>query len=179
MLGKHAEDLLPTDVPPNVYETLAASPITDVHILGRRGPMQVRFTPLELRELGELNDVEMVLYDEDFEMDAASQRAIETNKQVFVLNRIMSAWRGKAKNPSATRRMHLHFYAKTRRDRRRRDRDHGAAVRAHQAGRRRWRDRDRRDPRACRAGGVSRGGLFRLAVAGHPVRRQARRDPQS
>jgi ferredoxin/flavodoxin---NADP+ reductase len=112
MLGKHAEDLLPTDVPSNVYETLAASPITDVHILGRRGPMQVRFTPLELRELGELNDVEMVLYDEDFEMDAASQRAIETNKQVFVLNRIMSAWRGKPKNPSASRRMHLHFYAR-------------------------------------------------------------------
>ena len=42
----------------------------------------------------------------------ASQRAIETNKQVIVLNRIMSAWRGKPKNPSATRRLHLHFYAK-------------------------------------------------------------------
>jgi ferredoxin/flavodoxin---NADP+ reductase len=112
MLAKHAEDLLPTDVPPNVYETLAASPITDVHILGRRGPMQVRFTPLELRELGELTGVEMVLHDEDFEMDAASQRAIDTNKQVFVLNRIMNAWRGKSKNPAATRRIHLHFYAR-------------------------------------------------------------------
>jgi ferredoxin--NADP+ reductase len=41
MLAKHAEDLLPTEVPRTVYERLAASPITDVHLFGRRGPIQV------------------------------------------------------------------------------------------------------------------------------------------
>jgi ferredoxin/flavodoxin---NADP+ reductase len=111
MLAKHAEDLLPTDVPANVYDTLATSAITDVHILGRRGPTQVRFTPLELRELGELNDVDMVLYDEDFDLDPAAQQAIETNRQVFVLNRILNSWRDK-KPSGASRRLHLHFYAK-------------------------------------------------------------------
>ena len=111
MLAKHAEDLLPTDVPANVYDTLADSPVTDVHILGRRGPTQVRFTPLELRELGELNDVDVVLYDEDFTLDPAAQQAIETNRQVFVLNRILNSWREK-KERGASRRLHLHFYAR-------------------------------------------------------------------
>lgn len=50
MLAKHPEDLLPTEVPDNVYAGLQASPVTDVHVFGRRGPMQVKFTPLELRE---------------------------------------------------------------------------------------------------------------------------------
>ena len=45
ILAKHPEDLLPTEIPDNVYEGLQASPVTDVHIFGRRGPMQVKFTP--------------------------------------------------------------------------------------------------------------------------------------
>ncbi|MCJ1672000.1 FAD-dependent oxidoreductase [Rathayibacter sp. VKM Ac-2929] len=111
MLAKHAEDLLPTEVPPNVYDALAASPVTDVHVFGRRGPAQVKFTPLELRELGELRDVDMVVADEDFVLDAASQAAIETNKQVMVINRVLNQWRTREVG-SASRRLHLHFWAK-------------------------------------------------------------------
>ncbi|MCJ1701327.1 FAD-dependent oxidoreductase [Rathayibacter festucae] len=111
MLAKHAEDLLPTEVPPNVYDALAASPVTDVHVFGRRGPAQVKFTPLELRELGELRDVDMIVADEDFVLDAASQAAIETNKQVMVINRVLNQWRTREVG-SASRRLHLHFWAK-------------------------------------------------------------------
>ncbi|MHC2185882.1 FAD-dependent oxidoreductase [Rathayibacter agropyri] len=111
MLAKHADDLLPTEVPPNVYEGLKASPVTDVHVFGRRGPAQVKFTPLELRELGELRDVDMIVADEDFELDPASQAAIETNKQVMVINRVLNQWRTREVG-SATRRLHLHFWAK-------------------------------------------------------------------
>ena len=85
MLAKHAEDLLPTEVPDNVYRGLASSAVTDVHVFGRRGPAQVKFTPLELRELGELRDVDMVVYDEDFDYDEASKAAIASNKQVLVI----------------------------------------------------------------------------------------------
>ncbi|WP_339620782.1 FAD-dependent oxidoreductase [uncultured Salinibacterium sp.] len=110
MLAKHADDLLPTEIPANVYEGLKASPVTDVHVFGRRGPMQVKFTPLELRELGELNDVDMVVYEEDFDYDDASRAAIESNKQIMVLDRIFTKWRGEEKG-NASRRLHLHFYA--------------------------------------------------------------------
>ena len=93
MLAKHADDLLPTEIPANVYEGLKASPVTDVHVFGRRGPAQVKFTPLELRELGELRDVDMIVYDEDFDYDEASKTAIASNKQVMVIDRVLQQWR--------------------------------------------------------------------------------------
>ncbi|WP_378147886.1 FAD-dependent oxidoreductase [Cnuibacter sp. UC19_7] len=111
ILAKHADDLLPTEIPANVYEILKTSPVTDVHVFGRRGPAQVKFTPLELRELGEVPDVDMVVYDEDFDLDEASKVAIETNKQVFVINKVLNQWREREVG-SASRRLHLHFYAK-------------------------------------------------------------------
>jgi ferredoxin--NADP+ reductase len=111
MLAKHADDLLPTEIPANVYEVLKKSPVTDVHVFGRRGPAQVKFTPLELRELGELRDVDIIVHDEDFELDEASKLAIETNKQVMVLNRILNSWREREVG-QASRRLHLHFYSR-------------------------------------------------------------------
>jgi NADPH-dependent glutamate synthase beta chain and related oxidoreductases len=117
MLAKHADDLLPTEIPANVYAVLKNSPVTDVHIFGRRGPAQVKFTPLELRELGELRDVDMILYDEDFDYDEASKAAIASNKQVMVIDRVLQKWRerpsaGSGTGAGASRRLHLHFYAR-------------------------------------------------------------------
>jgi len=111
ILAKHADDLLPTEIPDNVYEVLKASPVTDVHVFGRRGPAQVKFTPLELRELGEVRDVDMIVYDEDFDHDEASKTAIATNKQVFVIDKVLNQWRQREVG-QASRRLHLHFYAK-------------------------------------------------------------------
>jgi len=110
MLAKHPDDLMPTEVPDNVLDGLRASPVTDVHVFGRRGPMQVKFTPLELRELGEMRDVDMIVHDEDFVLDDASKRAIESNKQIFVINKTFEQWRQREVG-SASRRLHLHFYA--------------------------------------------------------------------
>ncbi len=116
MLAKHADDLLPTEIPENVYAGLKESTVTDVHVFGRRGPAQVKFTPLELRELGELNDVDMVVYDEDFDYDEASKAAIASNKQVMVIDRVLQSWRQRPsvnnEGGTASRRLHLHFYAK-------------------------------------------------------------------
>ncbi|MFB7892633.1 FAD-dependent oxidoreductase [Microbacterium sp. NPDC056044] len=116
MLAKHAEDLLPTEIPDNVHQGLAASAVTDVHVFGRRGPANVKFTPLELRELGELRDVDMVVYDEDFDYDDAARAAIASNKQVMVIDRVLQSWRKRDSvnnaGGTASRRLHLHFYAK-------------------------------------------------------------------
>ncbi|MEY9853061.1 ferredoxin--NADP+ reductase [Leifsonia sp. EB41] len=111
ILAKHADDLLPTEIPDNVYDILKESPVTDVHVFGRRGPAQVKFTPLELRELGELRDVDMILYEEDFEYDEHSKDAIASNKQVMVIDRVLQQWRQREVG-AASRRLHLHFYAK-------------------------------------------------------------------
>lgn len=110
MLAKHADDLLPTEIPANVYEGLTASPVTDVHVFGRRGPAQVKFSPLELREMGELRDVDMIVHDEDFDYDEASKEAVASNKQVFVIDKVLNQWRER-ETGAASRRIHLHFYA--------------------------------------------------------------------
>jgi len=111
MLAKHADDLLPTEIPANVYEGLKASAVTDVHVFGRRGPTSVKFTPLELRELGELPGVDIVVYDEDFDYDDAARDAVASNKQVFVIDKVLNKWRERPAG-TASRRLHLHFFAK-------------------------------------------------------------------
>lgn len=111
VLSKHADDLLVTEIPANVYEGLKASPVTDVHVFGRRGPAQIKFTPLELRELAHSRDVDIVLYDEDFQFDEASEEAMTTNSQVKVMMKTLNKWREEQKETeqTASRRLHLHF----------------------------------------------------------------------
>jgi ferredoxin--NADP+ reductase len=118
MLIKHADDLLPTEIPANVYEGLKASPIEEMHVFGRRGPAYVKFTPLELRELGEVRDVDMVIDERDFAFDDPYVDEVLTkNKQVVVMTRIMNKWRDEQKEREqsgehASRRLHLHFWSK-------------------------------------------------------------------
>ncbi|MFW0108164.1 FAD-dependent oxidoreductase [Rothia sp. P7181] len=111
VLSKHADDLLVTEIPDHVYEGLKSSPVTDVHVFGRRGPAQIKFTPLELRELAHSRDVDIVLYEEDFQFDEASQEAMETNSQVKVMMKTLNSWLEKQKEEpqTASRRLHLHF----------------------------------------------------------------------
>lgn len=108
VLAKPARDMLSTDIPANVYEGLAASPVTDVHVFGRRGPAQVKFTPLELREACHVAGVDAIVYDEDFQYDAGSQAAIENNNQTRVMVSTLEGLRGKGLS-GAPRRLHLHF----------------------------------------------------------------------
>src|SRR3954470_21112981 len=58
------DELVSTDVPDAVLEALRAGRVRDVHVLIRRGPQQVRFTPVELRQLGDLADAEIVVHDD-------------------------------------------------------------------------------------------------------------------
>ena len=109
MLSKHADDLLVTEIPENVYRGLKSSPVTDVHVFGRRGPAQVKFTPLELRELAHSRDVDIVLYPEDFEFDAASEEAASTNNQIKTMVNTLTNWLVEEQDTGASRRLHLHF----------------------------------------------------------------------
>ncbi len=113
VLAKHPIDLLTTDVPANVHAGLEASPVTDVHVFGRRGPGHVKFTPIELRELGEVPDVDIVVYDDDFERaegDPHAEALFAANNQVKVMTRTLNGWRKPADQVStASRRLHLHF----------------------------------------------------------------------
>jgi len=108
ILAKHPKDLLPTEIPDNVYEGLEASPVTDVHVFGRRGPAQVKFSPLELRELGHVPDVDVIVYPEDYDFDEGSMAAVEGHHQTKQVVKTLTDWT--LREPTgASRRIHLHF----------------------------------------------------------------------
>ncbi len=109
MLIKRPDDLLSTDIPHHVYEGLKASPVTDVHVFGRRGPAQVKFSPLELREALHIEGVQAIVYDEDFQYDEGSQAAIDSNNQIRVMVKTLEDLRENPQEPQE-RRLHLHFF---------------------------------------------------------------------
>jgi ferredoxin--NADP+ reductase len=110
VLSKPAEAMLSTDIPDNVYQGLRASQATDVHVFGRRGPAQVKFSPLELREAVHIEGVDTIVYDEDFQYDEGSQKAIDSNNQTRVMVKTLEELRSNELT-GAKRRLHLHFFS--------------------------------------------------------------------
>lgn len=109
ILAKTADELLTTDIPDNVYQGLKASPVTDVHVFGRRGPAQAKFTPLELRELDHSPNVEVIVSPEDIEFDDGSIAALRASKQIDMVVKTLQEWAIREPG-SRPRRLHLHFF---------------------------------------------------------------------
>ncbi|AYX82513.1 pyridine nucleotide-disulfide oxidoreductase [Corynebacterium sp. LK22] len=73
ILAKTGEELHVTEIPDNVYEVLKTNKAKEVHVFGRRGPAQAKFTPLELKELDYSPNVEVVVDPRDIDYDSASE----------------------------------------------------------------------------------------------------------
>ncbi|HST15326.1 MAG TPA: FAD-dependent oxidoreductase [Gaiellaceae bacterium] len=80
MLALTADELAPTDTIDEAADAIAASPLREILMLGRRGPVQAAFTPPELKELGALQDAEPVVDAHDLDIDAASRAELEADR---------------------------------------------------------------------------------------------------
>ncbi|GAA4734039.1 FAD-dependent oxidoreductase [Nocardioides endophyticus] len=108
MLAKPAEEQLVTEIADNVFQGLSLNQVTDVHVFARRGPAQVRFTPMELRELSHSPEVDVIVHPEGFEIDEASQAAISGNKSTrLVVDTLLKYV--EAEPTGASRRIHIHL----------------------------------------------------------------------
>ena len=56
ILAKTPEELSTSDLPDYAAEALREARITELHLLGRRGPVEAKWTNVELREMGRLAD---------------------------------------------------------------------------------------------------------------------------
>jgi ferredoxin--NADP+ reductase len=56
VLVKTPAEMSETDIAHHSAEAIEASPITDVYMFGRRGPVEAKFTNVELREMGKLDN---------------------------------------------------------------------------------------------------------------------------
>lgn len=109
MLARGAAELNPTDMPQAALSALAASRVTEVHMVGRRGPSQARFTTKELRELGGLPDAEVTVDPQELALDPAYA---DPSALPAAQRRNVEVLRGWAAAPgrSAARRIHLRFF---------------------------------------------------------------------
>ncbi|RKS67966.1 ferredoxin--NADP+ reductase [Motilibacter peucedani] len=76
ILLRPADELARTDVPPHVLDVLRASPIESVSLVGRRGPAEARWTTKELKELGSLTGVDVVVEPAELAVDAAGEQRL-------------------------------------------------------------------------------------------------------
>ncbi|MFC9732691.1 FAD-dependent oxidoreductase [Streptomyces roseolus] len=92
ILAKTADELLPTEIPANVYEGLKANKALEVHVFGRRGPAQAKFSPMELRELDHSPTIEVIVNPEDIDYDEGSIAERRKNKQTDMVAKTLENW---------------------------------------------------------------------------------------
>jgi ferredoxin--NADP+ reductase len=108
ILAKTAHELGVTDMPDHVLEVLDASAVSDIYIVGRRGPAQAKFTTKELRELGELANADVVVDPAELVLDEAGKELVETNKTVRRNLETLQEWSTRSQL-GRPRRIHLRF----------------------------------------------------------------------
>jgi ferredoxin--NADP+ reductase len=109
ILAKTADELLPTEIPPNVYEGLKQNKAVEIHVFGRRGPAQAKFSPMELRELDHSPSIEVIVNPEDIDYDEGSIAERRNNKQVDMVAKTLENWaiRDVGDRPH---KLYLHFF---------------------------------------------------------------------
>src|SRR4051795_4124830 len=85
VLARTPDELEPTEMPQHVLDALAAAPVEEITVLGRRGPAQAAFTTQELRELGEMAGATVLVDPKDLDLEpdaeerAAADRVVARN----------------------------------------------------------------------------------------------------
>jgi len=106
ILIKPVSELEPSDIPQHVLDALARSTVRRVHVVGRRGPEHATFTTKELKELGEIPSVDVIVdpadLPADFALAAASNKVVARNLEV------MSDW--SKRESHAEKSIQFHFY---------------------------------------------------------------------
>ena len=82
ILSKTVDELKHTDIAQHALDTLAESKLKEIHVIGRRGPAQAKFTPKELREFGELTDCNPIVNERDMLLGPESKSELEEKSNV-------------------------------------------------------------------------------------------------
>ena len=109
ILARPVDELRRTDIARHALEALAGSRVREIHLMGRRGPVQARFTPKELRELGALPGWQPVVERSALELGEACLRELSLPSAVHAA-RTLEILRGFAARPvERARRIHFRF----------------------------------------------------------------------
>ena len=114
ILAKTGAELSGTDVPEPVLAVLRASKVREVHMIGRRGPAQAKFTTKELRELGELPGVDITVDPVEADLDSfdptgESSRLADSDRRIRGNVAVIRDWAGRARQ-GRPRRLSVRFW---------------------------------------------------------------------
>ncbi|MFV0131102.1 FAD-dependent oxidoreductase [Streptomyces sp. HMX112] len=113
VLARGPRELRPTDVPEAALRVLAASRVREVHMVGRRGPSQAKFTTKELRELGSLPEAAVAVDPADLALDpgfADPSGLPAVNRRNVEVVRGWATGGGGAAGPPRSRTIRLRFF---------------------------------------------------------------------
>jgi ferredoxin--NADP+ reductase len=79
MLALTPEELAPTDTTDAAIRAIGESGIREILVLGRRGPVQAAWTPVEVGELGELAGADVIVDPAQLELDGASAAELDAS----------------------------------------------------------------------------------------------------
>jgi adrenodoxin-NADP+ reductase len=71
-----------TDIAEHAMQVLRRSTVKDVHIVGRRGPMQAQFSGKELREVLSLENISITMHPDKYTPTSADLKAPRKNQKV-------------------------------------------------------------------------------------------------
>src|SRR4029450_6877769 len=110
MLVTPPEELGRTDMADHALKALGNSKVREVVVLGRRGAAQASFTTPELRELGKLDGVEVVVDAGATDLDPASRSVVEEARTARANLKYLQEYAGRT-GRTAPRRLFLRFLA--------------------------------------------------------------------
>jgi ferredoxin--NADP+ reductase len=110
ILAKTVDELKETDIAHYALDALAESRVREIHLIGRRGPVQAKFTQPEIKEIGELADCDPILDPADLVLDPSSQAELDDPKNQHS-RKNMAVLQSFAERSERTknRRYHIHF----------------------------------------------------------------------
>ena len=111
ILIKNVDELADTDMAEEVLAALSAKKITEVHVLGRRGPVYTAFTTKELRELGQIGGVDVMVDPSDLELDESSHAVVGRDKVAARNLAVLTDFAARGQGV-ADRRIFLHFWTR-------------------------------------------------------------------
>ena len=107
VLMRTPEELVTTDIAAHALEALRESRIREVFLLGRRGPAQAAFTNPEVKEIGEMDDADVIVRPDEVVLDPLSRAQVEAADDRTLVKKI-EILQGYAQRPPAGKRRRLH-----------------------------------------------------------------------
>ena len=110
VLSRTPEEMLPTDIAGYAIKAIDASPLKDLHMFGRRGPVEAAFTNIELKELGALEAATTTV---DSAIIPTELPAGMDDREQKVRTRILDTLKGLSEGKAGEKRrtIHMEFYA--------------------------------------------------------------------